>query len=355
MAKITTCFKPFLLFFAVFVVTNLGFGQNSTLFESEELLELSLKGDVRQLFKNTKGEAQYFDFSLGYADETGNQHSIPLRVRTRGHFRREMNICDYPPLLLNFSKDNTGNTIFSGQDKLKLVMPCQGEKYVLREFYAYKIYNQLTPKNFKVRLVRLSIVDDSDKPKSYSSFLGFLIEEEEQMAKRNQMSALDKELVKPESIELDDFLRMSVFQYLIGNTDWSIQYRQNIKLISSSEVKKPIPVPYDFDHAGIVRTPYAKPAPELKLATVADRRYRGYCMEEMQLFEQTFEEFKAKKEAIYALYSESEFIDEKYIKSTIKFLDDFYSTISNPKRVKFDFQYPCLADGTGNVVIKGLK
>lgn len=355
MAKIITYFRPFLLFFAVFVVSNFGFGQDSTLFDSEEILELSLKGDVRQLFKNTKGEAQYFDFSLGYADEIGVQHSIPLRVRTRGHFRREMNICNYPPLLLNFTKDNTGNTIFSGQDKLKLVMPCQGEKYVLREFYAYKVYNQLTPKSFKVRLVRLTIIDDSDKPKNYASFLGFLIEEEEQMAKRNQMAALDKELVKPESIELDDFLRMSVFQYLIGNTDWSIQYRQNIKLIIPSENQKPVAVPYDFDHAGIVRPPYAMPAPELKLATVADRRYRGYCLEEMQLFESIFSEFNAKKDAIYALYAESELMDPKSIKSTINYLDEFYATINNSKRVKADFQYPCLSGGTGNVVFKGLK
>lgn len=355
MAKMTTCFKSFMVFFTIFVVPNFGIGQNSALFESEEVLELSLKGNVRQLFKNTKGEAQYFDLVLGYADQIGNQHAIPLRVRTRGHFRREMNICDYPPLLLNFSHDNTSNTIFSGQDKLKLVMPCQGEKYVLREYYAYKVYNQLTSKSFKVRMVRLSIVDDSDKPKNYSSLLGFLIEGEEQMAKRNQMTALDKELVKPEIIEFDDFLRMSVFQYLIGNTDWSIQYRQNIKLIIPSENQKPLAVPYDFDHAGIVQAPYAMPAPELKLATVTDRRYRGYCIEEMQLFQPIFAEFKAKKDAIYSVYTESELLDPKSIKSTINYLDEFYTIINNSKRAKGDFQYPCLSGGTGNVVIKGLK
>jgi hypothetical protein len=341
--------------FLIFIMSHNCFAQNEGLFESEEILEITLKGDVRALFSNTKGEAEYFDFLLGYSDVSGNQQSIPLRVRTRGHFRREMNICDYPPLLLNFAKDNVKNTVFSGQDKIKLVMPCRGEKYVMREYLTYKIYNQLTPNSFRVRLVKVTVMDETDSRKSHVPFLGFLIEEEEQMAQRVQMASLDKDLVKPESVVKDDFLRMAVFQYLIGNTDWSVQYRQNIKLISSSQGTDLIAVPYDFDHAGIVRAPYAKPAPELKLATITDRRYRGYCVGDMQIFEQTFEEFKAKKEAIYALYSESEFIDEKYIKSTIKFLDDFYSTISNPKRVKFDFQYPCLADGTGNVVIKGLK
>jgi hypothetical protein len=339
----------------IFMMSHNCFAQNEGLFESEEILEITLKGDVRALFSNTKGEAEYFDFLLGYSDVSGNQQSIPLRVRTRGHFRREMNICDYPPLLLNFAKENVKNTVFSGQDKIKLVMPCRGEKYVMREYLTYKIYNQLTPNSFKVRLVRLTVSDASDSRKSYDSFLGFLIEEEDQMAKRVQMTALDKDLVQPQAVVKTDFLRMAVFQYLIGNTDWSVQYRQNIKLISSQEGTDPIAVPYDFDHAGIVRAPYAKPAPELKLPTITDRRYRGYCINDMQDFEKTIEEFIAQKESIYGLYTESEFVDEKYIKSTIKFLDVFYSTISNPKRVKFDFQYPCLAEGTGNVVIKGLK
>ncbi|MFN4000120.1 hypothetical protein [Algoriphagus sp.] len=339
----------------IFTVGNYCFAQKEGLFDSEEILEITLKGDVRALFANTKGEAEYFGFTLGYSDNYRNPNSIPLRVKTRGHFRREMNICDYPPLLLNFAKENVANTIFSSQDKVKLVMPCRGEKYVMREYLTYKIYNQLTPNSFKVRLVRLTVLNETDSGKSYEPFLGFLIEEEEQMAQRVKMASLDKDLVKPESVVKDDFLRMAVFQYLIGNTDWSVQYRQNIKLISSSEGTDLIAVPYDFDHAGIVRAPYAKPAPELKLATITDRRYRGYCIDDMRIFEKTFEEFKAKKEAIYALYSESELLDDKYIKSTIKFLDGFYTTLSNPKRAKFDFQYPCLADGTGNVVIKGLK
>jgi hypothetical protein len=330
-------------------------GQNPGLFESDEILELRLKGNFDLLFRNTKGEPVYFDFTVLAGTNSEDLEDIPLRVRTRGHFRREMNICDYPPLLLNFAKEDTKNSIFEGQDKLKLVVPCKGEKYVAREFYVYKLYNLLSDKSFKARLVRLTIEDLSDKKIKSDPLLCFLIEEEESMAKRNQMISIDRDLIQPKAVEIQDFHRVAVFQYLIGNTDWSIQYRQNIKLISSSEVKKPIPVPYDFDHAGIVRAPYAKPAPELKLATVTDRRYRGYCVEDMGIFEGIFSEFNTKKEAIYSLYAESNLLDEKYVKSTIRFLDAFYLTINNPKRAKLDFQYPCLSNGTGNVVIKGLN
>lgn len=335
--------------------SQLCLGQNQTLFDSEEILEINLKGDFNKLFKNTKGEPQYFDFSMGLADSSGTRIAVPLRIRTRGHFRREMNICDYPPLLLNFSNAETENTVFHGQDKLKLVMPCVDEKYVLREFYAYKLYNLLTGKSFKVRLVRLTILDQSEKEKQYEPLLCFLIEDEEQMAERNQMTSLDQELIRPEKIEPDDFHRMAVFQYLIGNTDWSIQYRQNIKLMKSSGMENPIAVPYDFDHSGIVAAPYAKPAPELLLKYVTDRRYRGYCIEDMRYFEKTFSDFNSQKGAIYTLYSSSKLLDEKSIRSTLKFLDDFYETINDPKKSKYDFQYPCRPDGTGNIVIKGLK
>jgi len=329
--------------------------QKKALFDTGEILEISMKGDFDKLFKNTKGEPQYFDFSLSYVDNSQKQSEIPLKVRTRGHFRREMNICTFPPLLLNFSKETVLNTLFQNQDKLKLVMPCKGEKYLLREFYVYKLYNLITDQSFKVRLVRLTLEDLSSKPKDFKPILGFLIEEEEQMATRNQMSSVAQELIRPESIPMEGFLRMSVFQYLIGNTDWSIQYRQNIKLMHADKASLPIAVPYDFDHAGMVEAPYAKPAPELEMLSVTERRYRGYCIEDMQVFDQTIALYNSKKESIYSLFSESSLLDEKTIKSSTKYLDSFFATLNNPKKLKSEFQYPCLEDGTGNVVIKGLK
>ncbi|WP_146064376.1 HipA domain-containing protein [Algoriphagus boritolerans] len=337
------------------ILTPLSFGQSEGLFEDEEILEIELKGDVKNLLKNTKGEPEYFDFLIAYSESADNKKVIPLRLRTRGHFRREMNICEYPPILLNFAKESTKGTLFSAQDKIKLVMPCRGEKYVIREYYAYRLYNLLTPNSFKVRLVRLTLVDQSDFDKSFGPFIGFLIEEEDQMAKRNLMESLDKDLVQPETVKEEDFLRMAVFQYLIGNTDWSVQYRQNIKLISSPNLGKPVAVPYDFDHAGIVRAPYAMPAPQLKLPSITDRRYRGFCIDDMDRFENTFKEFIGQKDAVYSLYADSDLLDEKYIKSSFKFLDAFYTTITSPKRAKIDFQYPCLPGGTGNVVIKGMN
>jgi hypothetical protein len=150
-------------------------------------------------------------------------------------------------------------------------------------------------------------------------------------------------------------LTMAVFQYMIGNTDWGVEYQQNIKLLASESIPYPSTVPYDFDHAGIVRAPYAKPAPALKMSSTLQRRYRGYCMKDMSQFTPIFEVFNQHKDDFYAIYSDNLLLGDSYKKQTLKFLDDFYEAINDPKKAKADFLYPCDPNGTGNVIIKGLN
>jgi hypothetical protein len=331
------------------------FGQKPTLFDSEEVLELTISGDINRLIKDRKGKPEYDDMVLTYSGQHQETVSIPLRVRTRGHFRRQQNICNYPPILLNFSKKNVKNTVFEGQDKLKLVMPCKGDKYVVREYYAYKINNILTPKSFKVRLVKLNLEDSSNKVKVKAPFYAFLIEDEDQMAERNGMKSIGQDLIRPKQIEAQEFIKMALFQYLIANTDWSVQFRQNIKIIQDPKTQEMFAVPYDFDFSGIVLTIYAKPAEELKMTSVRQRRYRGYCITNMEHFHKAFIPFNEMKDEIYQLYQTSPYLENSYIKSTLRYLNEFYQVINNPKLAEFELQYPCLADGTGDVVIRGLK
>ena len=90
------------------------------------------------------------------------------------------------------------------------------------------------------------------------------------MANRNHMLAVENKL-QPERIQTLDFLKMAVFEYLIGNTDWSVSIFT--KLIASDSLSLPNAVPYDFDHAGIVSAPYPKPAEARQLISVRERRY----------------------------------------------------------------------------------
>lgn len=345
------------LFFLTFLsgISTAGLAQQNNLFDSEEVFTLTLSGEITRLFKDRSGEPEYAPINASYSAKNGEKINIPLKVRQRGNFRRLKENCSYPPLLLNFANENTVNTIFRGQDKIKLVMPCRDDKYVVQEYYVYKLYNLLSPKSFKVRLIEVILDDPALKEKDKLPFYGFLLEEEEQMAARNNMIPIKRQLLKPEMMRREDFLNMAVFNYMIGNTDWSVQYRQNIKLIAEDTLSLPTTVPYDFDHAGIVRAPYAEPAEELKLRSTLDRRYRGFCMDDMKAFDAVVAKYISRKKEIYAVYISNSLLDERYVQRTLKYLDEFYETLYDPHKLKKEFQYPCQANSTGNVVIKGLN
>jgi hypothetical protein len=324
------------------------------LFDSDEVLPIKLKGVLRGLLNDKSSVPPNFPLVLSVTKEDSTQTEIPVQVRTRGHFRRTMGNCTYPPLLIQFPKEGPHlSSVFKQQKKLKLVMPCSGDNYVVREWLVYKLYNLFTPHSFRARLVQVIMQDEKTK-KTSGPFYGLLLEEEKQMAKRNKMIAVEKKL-KPQQVQANPFLTMAVFQYLIGNTDWSIQYLQNIKLLAEDSLAVPIAVPYDFDHAGIVNAPYAQPAEALQMRSIQERRYRGYCMPDLKPFETVIAQFNSLKNEIYSLYATCPLLDEKYKKSTARFLDEFYATINNPKAWQKDFAYPCDKNGTGNVVIKGLK
>ena len=324
------------------------------LFDTDDLLPIILKGKIKELLNDRSDVPKNYPLVLSYSKPGGGQTEIPVEVKTRGHFRKLKGNCTYPPLLIQFPKSGVhSSTIFREQSKLKLVMPCSGENYVIREWLLYRLYNLVTPKSFKARLVKVQLDDDRNK-KQPDPVYGILLEEEKQMAKRNFCISVEKKL-KPQQTQPDAFLTMALFQYLVGNTDWSIQYLQNIKLIAKDSGAIPYPVPYDFDHAGFVSAPYAEPPEALELSSVKERRYRGYCVQNQKLFEPVIAHYNRLKEDIYSLYTDCDLLDAKYIKFTRQYLDEFYETINNTSKWKKEFAYPCDPKGTGNIVIKGLK
>jgi hypothetical protein len=324
------------------------------LFDSDQVLEITLTGNLRDLLNDRAEDPQLYPMNVAYRAVDSSEVIVNAQAKTRGHFRKLKENCLYPPLSIHFvQNDLLKLSVFKDQDKIKLVMPCQGDEYVIREWLVYKLYNLVTPKSFRARLVKINMIDSKGK-KMAPPFYAVLLEEEKQMAKRNSSIALTKKL-QPEDTDTPSFLMMSVFEYLVGNTDWSVQYLQNVKLIAADSNAIPIAVPYDFDHAGIVNTPYAKPAEELLMSSVRERRYRGYCINNFSKFDSAVALYNRIKTEVYAIYTNCSLLDEKYKKATLKYLDEFYAIINNAGKMKKEFGYPCDKNGTGNVVIKGLK
>ncbi len=328
---------------------------HDALFESDEIFVICLKGDLRKLFNDRRGETSYHPILMSYILPNGKTDSLKIRVKTRGHFRRKRENCKIPPLLLRFdSIQSQSNNLFTGQNKIKLVTPCVDHKYVLREYLIYKIHQLISANSFHVRLVKLCFEDSVKGGKTEEKY-AILLENHNLLADRLHAKLFKRLNTRPQIILREEFLNMSVFQYLIGNTDWSVQYLHNIKLMIQKDKHGLVPIPYDFDHAGLVNAPYAKPIEELRMVSVRQRRYRGYCIKNIEEFQPTFDLFNRLKTDIYAIYINNPLLEEKYIKQSLKYLDEFYQTINNPKFAAKAFQYPCSPFGTGNVVIKGLK
>src|ERR1051325_2217930 len=137
------------------------------LFNSPQPLEVSLTTNLKQIKKDRGDTPPWRPATLSYKGTDGATVEIPARVRTRGIWRKKN--CDIPPIGLDFVKDKVKQTLFVGQDHLKLTIPCHDndryEQYILQEMMLYRIYNLLTPLSHRVRTVRLSLIDSaSSKP-----------------------------------------------------------------------------------------------------------------------------------------------------------------------------------------------
>ena len=177
--------KVVLFLVACFFSLGIAMGQTSNLFDDDVILELTLRGNLKTVFKDRGDEPQYHPANISYLANQ-KEINIPIKIKTRGHFRKLSSNCKYPPIFLNFAKNTTPkSTVFHGQDKMKLVTPCRDDQYVINEYLVYKLYNLITPKSFKAKLVKI-IYQDTVKNKSSYPYYGILIEEEIQMAMRNE-------------------------------------------------------------------------------------------------------------------------------------------------------------------------
>jgi hypothetical protein len=226
----------------------------------------------------------------------------------------------------------------SSLGKLKLVIGCgakdEDEQLLLKEFLIYKIYNLLEEKSFRVRLLKTTYNDTKNRVKAFTQY-SFLIEDDADMAKRNGCKKKDHPSYLTESTNRDLMTKVAIFEYMIGNTDWSVPNTHNIKLIFARKDEQALPfaVPYDFDYCGLVDASYAIPNEVIGTEKITERVYRGFprTMEELQ---QSLALFRDKKSAIYSLINGFTLITERNRKIMISYLDDFYKTINNENSVK---------------------
>jgi hypothetical protein len=249
---------------------SLPIGLPSSIFDRLSAVEgakLTLETDLTTIIANKK-TAQYFPGTL--SDEAGNTYKIELR--SRGKYRRK--IAEIPPLKIKFKKKDLKAEGLDTLNEIKLVLPCYdnalGDQLIAREYAAYRMFERLSGASLRARLIRLTI-RDTHVEKSKKTMLAMLVEDEEELCARLKGTPVEEYGIPADSFITHQAALVSMFQYMIGNTDWETAMIRNVRLVRAPESGKVLVVPYDFDFSGLVSAPYSSPASDTGLKTVRDR------------------------------------------------------------------------------------
>jgi len=314
------------------------------LFDKEEIIRIDIVTDLKNLIRDVNPEtAKYHNGLLTYINHLGENVSISIKLKTRGIFRRSKENCNFPPLTVKFSPDTIDN-LFIDTDKLKLVNVCNRKRnsyqqYLAKEYLVYRMYNLLTDYSFRVRMVKIFYVDINNAIPPFETF-GFFVEDMESLNRRTNSKSIKTVGIIQEAVNRSLMDITAIFQYLIGNTDWSVPRQHNIKLIVSDSDLIPIAIPYDFDFCGFVNPPYTKPPEIIPILHVTQRYYRGFCRTEKEL-EPALEVFRKKKEDIHRLIIADTLLTASSKKQAINYINQFYDVIDNPKLIHREFIENC--------------
>lgn len=313
------------------------------LFASDAVLQLRIEAPFAALIKAAPHSTDPFDAKLivsGPAAET-----LAIKLSPRGISRRTTEACEFPPLKIEFTEKPGAASLFKGQKSLKLATHCRNDfnyqDYGLLEFLAYRLHNVLTPQSFRVRMAEIDYVETGSSSVRIHRH-GFLVEDIDELAERNGLHDIKTEKIDRGMLNGEATARSDLFQYLIGNQDWSdvmgaagTNCCHNIKLLAASKESRTdlLPVAYDFDSSGLVNPPYALPPASVPIRNVRTRYYRGYCQFNTQATAAA-QEALAKRNELMATVDATPALTSRGRNSAKQYLEAFFSDIGDPARLQ---------------------
>jgi len=334
---------------------SIGFTQETTVievgptlfknFQRDTILKMTLSTETKQLVSK-KYKEEWQPITVNFEDQTGADIEWKAKVRTRGNIRKQ--VCYYPPLKLKFKKKwLVKNGLDSSFNDLKLVIGCKkGDFYgklVLKEYLTYKLYEALTGISFKTQLAEVTFIDTQEKWKPITTY-AFFIENEDEMATRLNAKCAKPKRLRSKYIYADQLDKMTLFEYMIGNTDWSAVGSHNVRIIKCKDYPLPLPIAYDFDYAGLVNAPYAVHGEGINLERITERLYLGMCRDKGVL-EKQIPLFQEKKATFYQIIEDFPYLENKDKKMMLNYLDEFYEILDNPKAFRRNIAEYCREKG----------
>ncbi|MFP6808047.1 MAG: hypothetical protein VB957_12855 [Pseudomonadales bacterium] len=234
------------------------------------------------------------------------------------------------------------------------------EVNVLEEYAAYRIFNLISNHSYRVRLLNIRYIDTAKKSSS-QVHKGFLIEPPEHLAKRIEGQRLSVDGVSLAFLNSNELTDIYVFQYLIENTDWSLVMQKGehacchngsiFRILSNNSIlersnieqlkSRHVYIPYDFDLAGLVNAKYAYPHPSLKMRSVTQQRYRGFCTSAADL-QLSIAKFNTLEAEIMAVPESIPGLTAKKIVTMKRYIGRFLDAASDSQSLIKSFQNRCL-------------
>lgn len=310
---------------------------NSGIFAEDKILHIKLSYSINELKKETN-DSTYIKSNLSYQLNDGSWKNLPIELRARGNYR--LKNCYFAPIKIKINKSDSEHTPFEGHKTLKAVLPCllesDNDDNIIKEYLVYKLFEIVSPYYFKTRLVDIDFEQIKNNKIKDHHLKGFLIEDDKTLGKSIDGKIYDR-FFHP--LNQDDLtsVRNALFQFMIGNTDFSQAYQHNVKLFYVDN--KMIPVPYDFDMSGFVNASYAVVSQingeSLDTKSVTDRKYRGFIRDET-IFEEVRQEFIVKKTEMLAVLDANSnyFKDSKAFSTAKNYLNSFFDIIVSDTKYK---------------------
>jgi len=296
----------------------------------QEILEVNLETDLIQLTQDRRSKKEVKG-NLSFTDNNGRFWSWKLKVGLRGNYRR-LNCDGTPPLKLNFKKGELEEAGLSKFDDMKLVTQCVkdeelAKKLLLKEYLAYKLYNQLTDKSLRVQLLKINFIDSNNGSQKVQ--YGFVIEDTAEFRNRTGATKMDKIYnIQPELLDREQFKIFALFQYMIGNIDYDLSSGRNLKMVEIND--KVVTVPYDFDFSEMVKAPYRTGSKRLDVTKTGDRAFLGFP-EDVRDMEETVQLFKANRKALLKIINNFKILEKGERIFVKNYLNDFFDSITEVK------------------------
>jgi hypothetical protein len=311
--------------------------KRSVFFNSPDPMEITLVSDFKRI-KSKRLKKVYQPATATVAMPGVTPVTEEVELAARGEFRRTT--CLMPSIIVNFKNPKAPQ--LSSLKKLKVVCGCSHSSYdeelVLKEYLIYKMYNMLTDFSFGVRLAKITYKDVASKTKEYAQY-GFLIEDVDDVAKRNGCREYEKPVLNAARTDAFQMGLVSMFQYMIGNTDWSLPNKHNIRFVQlrTDSISFPYVIPYDFDYCGLVNAPYAIPQPEFGIEKVTDRYYRGLARTKEEI-DPVIQLFKEKKEFMLALVQNFTLLKKSVREQMVYYIETFYKDLDDKRKLTYVFE-----------------